>query len=122
MYIGIAADESKRLEKERKPYKLFPLAEMGVTEPEALKGCYTAGFYWEENGYRLYDLLDRVSCWCCANKNLKELRNIFTYLPGYWDRLKELQSRTERPMKGAEKSIFDLEARFSAEKQEGDGT
>lgn len=73
------------------------------------------GFFWEENGIRLYDVLDRVSCWCCANKNLKELRNIRTHLPKYWNRLKDLQSRTDRPMKGPGKSVFDLEERFGKE-------
>jgi len=59
--------------------------------------------------------LDRVSCWCCANKNLKELRNIRTHLPKYWNCLKDLQSRTDRPMKGPGKSVFDLEERFGKE-------
>lgn len=87
-YIGIAADEQKRLQ--RLPlYKVAPLAKFGFTEADALAYCYDRGFFWEENGIRLYDVLDRVSCWCCANKNLKELRNIRTHLPKYWNRLKD---------------------------------
>jgi hypothetical protein len=82
---------------------------------DALAYCYDRGFFWEENGIRLYDVLDRVSCWCCANKNLKELRNIRTHLPKYWNCLKDLQSRTDRPMKGPGKSVFDLEERFGKE-------
>lgn len=85
------------------------------TEADALDYCYDRGFFWEENGIRLYDVLDRVSCWCCANKNLKELRNIRTHLPKYWNRLKDIQSRTDRPMKGPGKSVFDLEERFGKE-------
>lgn len=115
MYIGIAADETKRLEKERKAYKRFPLADYGVTEAMALLGCYDRGFEWFKSGVRLYDILDRVSCWCCANKNLKELKNIYLHMPEYWQKLKDLQSRTERPMKGTGKSIFDLEKRFERE-------
>lgn len=113
-YIGIAADEPKRLER-LPPQKIAPLALWGVSEAECLQGCYNSGFEWLENGYRLYDLLDRVSCWCCANKNLKELRNIYIYYPEYWERLKEIQRRTDRPMKGSGKSVFDLEKRFAAE-------
>ena len=115
MYIGIAADETTRLEKDRKPYKLLPLAEWGATESDCLETCYKSGFFWEEDGIRLYDILDRVSCWCCANKNLKELKNIYMYLPKYWERLKELQRKTDRPMKGPGKSVFDLERRFDLE-------
>lgn len=44
VYVGIAADETDRLEKERKPYKRFPLAEWGVAEDEALKFCYATGY------------------------------------------------------------------------------
>lgn len=31
--------------------------------------------------------LDRVSCWCCRNKNQRELRAIHDHLPAYWERL-----------------------------------
>lgn len=116
VYVGIAADEQKRLERLAEN-KIAPLAEWSVTEAEALSYCYDHGYEWLESGYRLYDLLDRVSCWCCANKNLKELRNYYLYLPEYWERLKYLQSRTERPMKGAGKSVYELEKRFQAERQ-----
>lgn len=84
VYVGIAADETPRLEKERKPYKLHPLAEWGMTEADALAYCYENGFSWLEGTIRLYDVLDRVSCWCCCNKNLRELRNMCIYLPEYW--------------------------------------
>lgn len=112
VYVGIALDEPRRIEKERKEYKALPLVEWGMTEKDCLEYCYSNGFYWEEEGIRLYDILDRVSCWCCSNKNLKELKNIYQYLPSYWDKLKELQSKTDRPMKGEGKSVFDLEKRF----------
>lgn len=115
-YVGIAADEPKRLRR-LEENKVAPLADWGITEADALRLCYEGGYFWEENGFRLYDILDRVSCWCCANKNLKELRNIYTHLPEYWNRLKEIQARTNRPMKGEGKSVFDLEERFRKEKQ-----
>ncbi|MCX4312835.1 phosphoadenosine phosphosulfate reductase [Anaerocaecibacter muris] len=110
-YVGIAADETERLIKERKPYKLFPLAEWKMTERECLDYCRDKGISWKENSIDLYDILDRVSCWCCANKNLWELYNIWKYLPKYWERLKELQAKTHRPFK-KDCSIFDLEQRF----------
>ena len=88
--VGIAADEKWRLNKTIKPYKRHPLIDWEMTETDCLAYCYEFGYEWREHGattedgtIRLYDILDRVSCWCCANKNLKELRNIYRYLPEY---------------------------------------
>lgn len=114
-YVGIAADEEQRFLKSQYEGKTLPLVQWGMTEKDCLELCYRNGYQWIESGIRLYDVLDRVSCWCCANKNLKELRNIRMYLPKYWDQLKVLQSKTDRPMKGEGKSVFDLEDRFSKE-------
>ena len=111
-YVGIAYDEQNRLSKERKGNKLFPLAEWEMTEKDCLKYCYNKGYDWNEDGIELYSILDRVSCWCCCNKNLKELKNYYKYLPKYWNKLKELQSKTDRPMKYNKYTVFDLENKF----------
>lgn len=116
-YVGIAVDETQRLIKERKGNKQFPLAEWGMTEKDCLQCCYDKGYNWIEDGIDLYSILDRVSCWCCANKNLKELKNYYLYLPKYWEKLKDLQSRTDRPFKNNKYTIFDLEAKFKQEKK-----
>lgn len=95
--VGIAIDEPHRIKDE--PNKIYPLVDLKMTEKDCLEYCYSKGFYWEENGVRLYDILDRVSCWCCANKNLKELTNYQKYLPNYWNKILELQNKTDRLMK-----------------------
>ena len=110
-YIGIAYDEPKRLERLGEN-KSSPLAELKMTEKDCLDYCYKQGFNWNEDNINLYDILDRVSCWCCANKNLKELKNYYKHLPTYWEKLKDLQSRTDRPMKYNKYTIFDLENKF----------
>lgn len=121
-YVGIAANEQERFDKAKYENKRLILVEEGMTEKDCLNLCYYKGFYWEENGIMLYDILDRVSCWCCANKNLKELKNIYTYLPQYWDKLKKLQQRTTIPMKklknkkyGEYGNVFELEKVFQKE-------
>ena len=114
-YVGIAVDETQRLIKERKGNKQFPLAKWGMTEKDCLQYCYDKGYNWLEDGIDLYSILDRVSCWCCANKNLKELKNYYLYLPKYWEKLKDLQSRTNRPFKNNKYTIFDLEEKFKKE-------
>lgn len=116
-YVGIAADEQERLLRERvkrcnNRIKLYPLAEWGMTEKDCLSYCYSHGWDWKENGIDLYSILDRVSCWCCKNKNLKELENMFLFLPCYWKRLKDLQSKIDIPFKD-KYSVFDLEKRFT---------
>lgn len=114
-YVGIAYDEPERLNKERNGNKLFPLADWKMTEKDCLQYCYDKGFNWLESGIELYSILDRVSCWCCANKNLKELKNYYKYLPEYWHKLKELQSKTNRPMKYNKYTVYDLEDKFKNE-------
>lgn len=120
-YVGIAIDEPARLKKERKGNKIFPLAELNMTEKDCLQYCYDKGFNWIEDGIELYSILDRVSCWCCANKNLKELKNYYNHLPKYWNKLKELQSKTGRPMKYNKYTVYDLEERFLKESDVDNG-
>lgn len=112
-YIGIAYDEKDRIKD-----KIYPLVEWKMTEKDCLEYCRQHEIKWIEhtkNGdIDLYDILDRVSCWCCSNKNLKELRNIYLYLPEYWEKLKELQLKTERPFK-KNRTIFELEEKFKNE-------
>lgn len=115
-YVGIAIDEQERIARERVKrqkdrIKLYPLAEWGMKEADCLGYCHEKGFDWNENGVELYKVLDRVSCWCCRNKNLKELENIYNYLPEYWEKLKKLQNKIEIPFKNG-KTVFDLEERF----------
>lgn len=112
VYVGIAQDEPKRLERAKTKGQLTPLADWNMTESDCLEYCYQSGFDWVEDGVSLYDILDRVSCWCCANKNKKELLAYYKHLPNYWERLKMLQARTNRPFK-KNKTIFDFDKEFS---------
>ncbi|MGN0961303.1 MAG: phosphoadenosine phosphosulfate reductase [Christensenellales bacterium] len=143
-YVGIAGDEWQRLvgifefdkDKNGKPIldkngciqnfkqisnfnKRYPLVECSMSEKDCLQYCRDRGLNWLEDSIDLYDILDRVSCWCCANKNLKELKNYYLYLPKYWQKLKELQSRTNRPFKYNKYTVFDLEEKFKSEENNG---
>lgn len=118
-YVGIAVDEPKRLEKERNGNKVFPLVDWNMTEKDCLEYCYSKGYSWVEYqgeyalkyGVELYSILDRVSCWCCGNKNILELYNMFCYLPEYWARLRGFQQKTDRLFK-KNYSIEDLHKKF----------
>lgn len=116
-YVGIAADETSRIQRALDKGQVLPLVDMNITEADALSLCYQRGFNWEENGVELYNIMDRVSCWCCKNNNLKELKNMFLYLPDYWERLKSLQEKTSFPYKDYKnaKTVSELEERFRKE-------
>ena len=63
-YIGIAADEPKRIREHR-----YPLVEWGMTEADCLAYCRERGFDWEG----LCDIFHRVSCWCCPLQSYDEM-------------------------------------------------
>ena len=115
-YVGVAADERNRINRQRNGnrVKIYPLVEWEMTEKDCLEYCYSHGWHWSENGYELYDLLDRVSCKYCRNKNLKELRNIYHFMPDVWQELKDLQDKVQMPYKDG-KTIHDFETRFITE-------
>lgn len=113
VYVGIAADELNRIKKERKQYKSFPLVDWGMTEKDCLQYCRGIGVNWREGDVDLYDILDRVSCWCCGNKNLWELYNMWKYLPEYWRKLEKLQELNCRPFKKT-KSIQEIKYLFES--------
>lgn len=92
-YVGVAYDEPQRLAKERKGNKQFPLAEWKMTEKDCLQYCYDKGFDWNEDGVELYSILDRVSCWCCANKNLKELKKLLSLFTKILAKIKRFASK-----------------------------
>lgn len=115
-YVGVACDERQRINRQRQEnrVKIYPLIEWEMTEKDCLDYCYDRGWHWNENGYELYDLLDRVSCKYCKNKNLKELRNIYHFMPEVWQELKDLQDKVKMPFKGNQ-TIHDIETRFITE-------
>lgn len=117
-YVGIAVDEHVRIERSRinrqKHAKIYPLVEWNMEESDCLQYCYSHGWNWNEKTDRkdcgfvdLYEILDRVSCWCCANKNQKELNNMYHLLPEYWDKLKWYESTCNVPYKGKGMKYFE---------------
>lgn len=112
-YVGIAYDEQCRMKPNTG--KLYPLVDWEMTEAQCLEYCHKKGFSWYEGEHELYEYLDRVSCWCCRNKNLKELRNIYENFNVYWLALCELENRCGMQMKA--KSLRDLEEKWKKEQR-----
>lgn len=101
-YIGIACDEPKRIKD-----KCYPLVEWGMTEKDCLQYCYERGFDWDG----LYEHFDRVSCWCCPLKNLKELKTLYTHYPELWEELKEMDKKSYNQFR-KDYSVKELEEKF----------
>lgn len=114
LYQGIAVDEEKRLQKksgkEIGAKVVYPLADWGMTEADALQYCYDKGFDWGG----LYTKFGRVSCWCCPLKSLKELRVLYKDFPELWEKLKEWDSKTYRKFR-SDYSVQELEEKFKKE-------
>lgn len=113
-YIGLAKDEEKRLQRKsnQNSHHIHPLADWGWTEQDALDYCKEKGYTWGG----LYDLFSRVSCWCCPLQRMGELKKLYMYFPDLWQKLKEMDSKTDMPYK-ADYSVEMLEARFQLEEE-----
>lgn len=115
-YVGIAADEPKRIKSEH-----YPLVDWGITEKEALRICYDRGY--DFGG--LYQIYRRCSCWCCPLQGIGELRKLRQHHPELWERLREMDKRALAQFgpgpPGQFKrdwSVERLEQRFAAETQQ----
>ena len=111
-YVGIAADETKRLKHKNnnRPTIRLPLVEWGMTEQDCLDYCYERGYNWGG----LYKLFDRVSCWCCPLQSLNDLRALYKNFPDLWNKLKDWDSQTRKTFR-ADYSVEQLGKRFELE-------
>lgn len=115
-YIGIAADEPKRIKD-----AAYPLVDWGIAEAEALQICYDRGF--DFGG--LYQIYRRASCWCCPFQRIGELKKLREHHPELWARLLDMDNRAREmfgpgPLGQFRKdwTVERLEARFTAEEKE----
>ena len=111
-YIGLAADETMRLNRkcnQRSGIRL-PLVEWNMTEADCLRYCYERGFDWGG----LYTVMKRVSCWCCPMQGLSELRVLRERFPELWAQLRRWDGMTWRKFR-PDYSVRELEIRFDLE-------
>lgn len=118
-YIGIAADEDYRMERENNqdPNHRHPLRDWGWTEEDAMQYCLGKGYNWEG----LYEIFRdkktgraKVSCWCCPLQSYDNLRNLRRHFPDLWGRLLELDTKQWQTFAHGY-SVADLDQRFRLE-------
>lgn len=84
--VGIAADETNRIERKTVAGKILPLVECGITEAQAFDVCRSRGLLSPGyNGGRA-----RLGCWFCHNQRVGELKRLYYDYPELWDKLAKL--------------------------------
>ena len=85
----------------------------GVTEDQALAYCKERGLVWDG----LYDIFDRVSCWCCPLGGIANAEKIYRHFPELWQRMLEMESWLPEQYRRytGKHTVSDLDRRFSAE-------
>ena len=119
MYIGIAADEPKRVKND-----IYPLFEWGITEAQCLQFCYNRGFDWGG----LYKERSRLSCWICPMTKVSEFKLLYRDFPELFERLKYLNEKVlqlneewegklyeYKQMASTDPTMKEWEARFKKE-------
>ena len=111
-YIGIAADETHRINRKcnQKDGARLPLVEWGMTEADCLAYCKERGYDWGG----LYEKFHRVSCWCCPLQSLADCRVLYRDFPDLWEQLKRWDAMTWRSFK-SDYTVLQLEQRFDFE-------
>lgn len=79
--IGFTTDEwsrTSRPELQKKKWQVrFPLIEYGFSEKDALAYCKSLGYHWDG----LYDIFNRVSCFCCPKAGKKRIEQLQVHFP-----------------------------------------
>lgn len=110
-YIGIAADEPKRIARHivKNDYVL-PLVQIGWDE--ALCGL--------EAGYLgmlspTYETGERDGCWFCHNQGVDKLRHLRKTYPDLWEKLMTIDKDSPVTFNPQGHTVHDYDARFALE-------
>lgn len=116
--MGIAADETKRVERHLKdPKNILPLVQIGWTEADCRKWC-------EENDLLspIYTTATRGGCWFCHNQGLEQLRLLRKNYPDLWALMLKWDADSPVTFKPNGCMVRDYEERFRMEEEGVDMT
>ena len=103
-YIGIAADEPKRITYKNPGYH-YPLADWGWTEADCLKYLVDKGL-----DAQLHHDFGRTGCWCCPKQSVDSLKTLCRKYPDQWKELRRMESESPNGFKqGVDLNIIELE-------------
>ena len=109
-YLGIAADEPKRLARLDGVTKISPLAAIGWTEADCRKWC-------EENDLLspIYTTATRGGCWFCHNQSIEQLRLLRKNYPELWALLLKWDLDSPVSFNPRGYTVHDYDLRFALE-------
>lgn len=109
-YLGIAADEPKRLARLDGINKISPLAAIGWTEADCWKWC-------EENDLLspIYTTATRGGCWFCHNQSVEQLRLLRRNYPDHWALLMKWDLDSPVSFHSDGHTVHDFDRRFQLE-------
>ena len=113
-YVGIAADEPKRIKN--KPNVFYPLVDLNITEQMAVDICKQNNLYSPLYNSKIH----RDGCWFCNKQSLNSLRDISTNYPNLWNKLLELDKDSPYSFRADGKTLHDLDKRFKNEYRQFD--
>jgi 3'-phosphoadenosine 5'-phosphosulfate sulfotransferase (PAPS reductase)/FAD synthetase len=85
MYIGICADEQKRIKESG---DIYPLVKYKIEEKDVQNMLIKRGLH-----NQLYDIFSRTGCFLCPKASYKFFYNIYKYFPNHWQTIKELSHK-----------------------------
>ncbi|NDO18075.1 hypothetical protein FMM68_00115 [Lachnospiraceae bacterium MD329] len=94
-YVGIAADEPKRLERLNGTNKVSLLAKYGYTEQMAYELCQEYDLLSP-----IYSFTKRNGCWFCPNQSYAEMAHLKKYYPYLWRELEKLSQENNLVTQG----------------------
>lgn len=110
-YIGIAADESKRIERYTKATdKVLPLVQIGWDE----ELCGLEATYMEMLS-PTYSGRFRDGCWFCHNQGVDQLRSLRKNYPELWQKLLKLDNDSPVTFHADGHTVHDFDRRFAWE-------
>ena len=107
-YLGLAADETKRLARLR-PNEKAPLAEWGMTEKDCMVFLEARGLL-----NPLYQKFCRLGCFFCVKQPISSLRIVRRDYPELWQRMLDWDRESPRSFKPGG-TVHDYDRRFAKE-------
>lgn len=109
-YLGIAADETTRVERYTRPGFMLPLVAVGWSEADCRQWC-------QDNGLLspVYTTHARGGCWFCHNQSVDSLRCLRHDYPEYWDLMLQWDQDSPVYFTTDHHTIHDYDARFQLE-------